>query len=61
MTYLELQRDRIAHGLCAYCGEEPLLSSRCGKLCLEKRRKRDRKRLGQKPRRDGQRGRPALS
>lgn len=61
MKFLDLQNHRISQGLCAYCGEGKLLSTRCCRKCLEKRREAQRKRTKFKPQEESGRGRPMLS
>ena len=46
---------RMANGLCANCGKEPLASAQMGAKCLELQRERMRKRTGAKGRYPGSR------
>lgn len=60
----ESQERKIARGVCATCGKEPLSpdSKRYGPVCLVKIREQKRiwtwKKLGLKPWQEGKRGRP---
>lgn len=47
---IRYQQNRIENGLCANCGNEPLVTSRLGAVCLVKQRERVRKTSGAKKR-----------
>lgn len=52
---------RVKHGLCCYCGKEPLVGNRAGRKCLDKRAAQQRARHGHKPQEETGMGRPKLA
>ncbi len=58
MTYAALQQHRIRHGLCCYCGKEPIASKRADVKCLEKRARQARSRTGYSAQEETGLGRP---